>query len=279
MKYFDLEELFMKSVRQKVEADREKYENIKVIEKELMNMYLEWVNKSNEELDGFTPLEYAKIVENSGNLFDYIEYMLNTGRDVSDIITDRLVAREDAEDFVIALLDSDEEATLKYAFTVLFEIGGDKLTDACINIIAKGSTNEEKISACYEFLAYDNEEAVEKILNIMYNVDESTQFIFADILSNYKDNDNIFMWLTTMLYRGNNLTDVAQMLGRYGNSKACDLINSYVQSVDLNYTEFIELRNAVERLGGEFEYEKDFQDDEYYKLIVEKNKEKQNDNA
>lgn len=268
MQYFDLEELFMKSVREKVLSDKEKYSNVKVIEKELMGMYLEWVQRSNEELDGFTPIEYVKIVDKSGNLFDYIEYMLNTEREVSDIVTDALVKRDDAIELVKKLLQSNDRNTLKYAFTVMFELDNSLVTDLCIDVIRSKDENQEKIGACYEMLAEDNDEAVDKILSIMYEVDEDTQFIFADILSNYKDNENIFMWLVTMLYRGKDLCDVAQMLGRYGDNKAVNLINSFVLDKDLNYMEFIELRNAVERLGGEFEYEKDFSEDEYYKKIV-----------
>lgn len=268
MQYFDLEELFMKSVREKVLSDKEKYSNVKVIEKELMGMYLDWVQHSNEELDGFTPIEYVKIVDKSGNLFDYIEYMLNTEREVSDIVTDALVKRDDAIELVKKLLQSNDRNTLKYAFTVMFELDNSLVTDLCIDIIRSKDDNQEKIGACYEMLAEDNDEAVEKILSIMYEVDEDTQFIFADILSNYKNNENIFMWLVTMLYRGKDLCEVAQMLGRYGDNKAVNMINSFVLDKDLNYMEFIELRNAVERLGGEFEYEKDFSEDEYYKKIV-----------
>ncbi len=268
MQYFDLEELFMKSVREKVLSDKEKYSNVKVIEKELMGMYLDWVQHSNEELDGFTPIEYVKIVDKSGNLFDYIEYMLNTEREVSDIVTDALVKRDDAIELVKKLLQSNDRNTLKYAFTVMFELDNSLVTDLCIDVIRSKDDNQEKIGACYEMLAEDNDEAVEKILSIMYEVDEDTQFIFADILSNYKNNENIFMWLVTMLYRGKDLCEVAQMLGRYGDNKAVNMINSFVLDKDLNYMEFIELRNAVERLGGEFEYEKDFSEDEYYKKIV-----------
>lgn len=268
MQYFDLEELFMKSVREKVLSDKEKYSNVKVIEKELMGMYLDWVQHSNEELDGFTPIEYVKIVDKSGNLFDYIEYMLNTEREVGDIVTDALVKRDDAIELVKKLLQSNDRNTLKYAFTVMFELDNSLVTDLCIDVIRSKDDNQEKIGACYEMLAEDNDEAVEKILSIMYEVDEDTQFIFADILSNYKNNENIFMWLVTMLYRGKDLCEVAQMLGRYGDNKAVNMINSFVLDKDLNYMEFIELRNAVERLGGEFEYEKDFSEDEYYKKIV-----------
>lgn len=258
----------MKSVREKVLSDKEKYSNVKVIEKELMGMYLDWVQHSNEELDGFTPIEYVKIVDKSGNLFDYIEYMLNTEREVSDIVTDALVKRDDAIELVKKLLQSNDRNTLKYAFTVMFELDNSLVTDLCIDIIRSKDNNQEKIGACYEMLAEDNDEAVDKILSIMYEVDEDTQFIFADILSNYKNNENIFMWLVTMLYRGKDLCEVAQMLGRYGDNKAVNMINSFVLDKDLNYMEFIELRNAVERLGGEFEYEKDFSEDEYYKKIV-----------
>lgn len=268
MQYFDLEEFFMKSVREKVLSNKEKYSNVKVIEKELMGMYLDWVQHSNEELDGFTPIEYVKIVDKSGNLFDYIEYMLNTEREVSDIVTDALVKRDDAIELVKKLLQSNDRNTLKYAFTVMFELDNSLVTDLCIDVIRNKDENQEKIGACYQMLAEDNDEAVDKILSIMYEVDEDTQFIFADILSNYKNNENIFMWLVTMLYRGKDLCEVAQMLGRYGDNKAVNMINSFVLDKDLNYMEFIELRNAVERLGGEFEYEKDFSEDEYYKKIV-----------
>lgn len=278
MEYFDLEELFMQHVREVVTSDKDKFSDIKVIEKHLMEMYLEWVQRSNKALDGFSPMEYVAIVDNSGNLFDYIEYILNTGRDVSDIVTDRLVANSNAVTFVKKLLASNDTEVLRYAFMVLFELGGDELTDACINILKNGDKNEEKVNACYEFLATDNENAVQKILDIMYEVDEDTQFLCCDILSHYKDNDSIYMWLITMLYRGKDLCEVANMLARFGDKKAVNIINSYVLDKDLNYSEFIELRNAVESLGGDFIYEKDFTDDEYYKLIVDRKKDNNSNN-
>lgn len=280
MEYFDLEELFMQSVKEIVLNDKEKYKNIKDIEKNLMQMYLDWTMRSNSVLDGFTPIEYVAFLDKSGNLFDYIEYMLNTGREVSDIVTDKLLARSDASEFVKRLLNSNEQNTMKYAFTVLFELGGEELRDACIELIANGEKNQDKLAACYEFLSEAGEDTTDKILALMYQVDEEAQMLFADILSNYRNNENIFMWLVTLLYRGDDICQTAAMLGRYGDKKAVDLINSYVTDKDLNYNEFIELRNAVERLGGEFLYEKDFSGDKYYRLIVEKNnKENENDNA
>ena len=56
-------------------------------------------------------------------------------------------------------------------------------------------------------------------------------------------------------------------LERYGDPAAIDILKSFASEVDINYVEFVEIRNAVEELGGEMTEEKDFSDDPYYKYI------------
>ena len=44
-------------------------------------------------------------------------------------------------------------------------------------------------------------------------------------------------------------------------------MKSFAAEFDVNYVEYVEIRNAVEELGGEMDVEKDFSDDPYYKYM------------
>ena len=49
---------------------------------------------------------------------------------------------------------------------------------------------------------------------------------------------------------------------------AIEVLKSFAESTDLNYNEYMEIRNAVEELGGYFEdKEGDYQDDEFYRYL------------
>ena len=74
-------------------------------------------------------------------------------------------------------------------------------------------------------------------------------------------------WRVTMLQRAEDVPTYAGLLGRYGDPAAIDILKSFASEVDINYVEFVEIRNAVEELGGEMTEEKDFSDDPYYKYI------------
>ncbi|MBO7151923.1 MAG: hypothetical protein J6V77_03700, partial [Clostridia bacterium] len=49
---------------------------------------------------------------------------------------------------------------------------------------------------------------------------------------------------------------------------AIEVLKSFAESTDLNYNEYMEIRNAVEELGGYFEdKESTYQDDEFYRYL------------
>lgn len=61
-----------------------------------------------------------------------------------------------------------------------------------------------------------------------------------------------------MLQRAEDVPTYAGLLGRYGDPAAIDILKSFASEVDINYVEFVEIRNAVEELGGEMTEEKIF---------------------
>ena len=58
---------------------------------------------------------------------------------------------------------------------------------------------------------------------------------------------------------------IADLLAKYDNPAAIEVLKAFAEQFDINYLEFKELRYAVERLGGEWTLEKDFSGDALYR--------------
>lgn len=119
----------------------------------------------------------------------------------------------------------------------------------------------------YEFLLEDCEEAVDEMLEKLYVSDGETGKMLIEILSEYKGNPAIYMGLVSYLYKGEDVALFARLLGRYGDERAIDVLKSFAQEYELNYNEYMEVRNAVEELGDYFEDDKDYSDDPFYRYL------------
>lgn len=120
----------------------------------------------------------------------------------------------------------------------------------------------------YEYLQEDCEEMVETMLEKFYQSQGETADMLIEILAEYKGNKAVYMGLVSYLYRGDDVALYARLLGKYGDESAIEVLKSFAESTDLNYNEYMEIRNAVEELGGYFEdREGDYQDDEFYRYL------------
>ena len=59
----------------------------------------------------------------------------------------------------------------------------------------------------------------------------------------------------------------ARLLGRYGDARAIEPLKALISMSDITYYEYMELRNAVEALGGEIEHEREFYGDPDYEYL------------
>ena len=63
--------------------------------------------------------------------------------------------------------------------------------------------------------------------------------------------------------------DAARLLGRYGDARAIEPLKALLDLTDIGYYEYMEVRNAVEALGGEVENEREFYGDPDYEYLRE----------
>lgn len=126
--------------------------------------------------------------------------------------------------------------------------------------------------AAYEYLCENGEDAVDYMLSLLPSLTGESGQMIVEILANYKGRKDIYLWLVSYFYRGEDVPLFARLLGAYGDESAIDLLTAYARDYDVDYNEFMEIRNAVEELGGEFNIRKDFSDDPlfgYLKGVVE----------
>lgn len=125
----------------------------------------------------------------------------------------------------------------------------------------------------YEFLAEDCEQIVDIMLAKLQTLDGDTGNMLMEVLANYKDNRGIYMSLVGYLYKGEDIPLFAKLLGSYGDDNAIMVLKTFSEQCELNYVEFLEIRNAVETLGGDFELKQDFSEDPFYKYLKSLNEE------
>lgn len=120
----------------------------------------------------------------------------------------------------------------------------------------------------YEYLQDGCEEIIDDMLAKFESADGEISDMLIEILCEYKGDKRIYNGLVGNFFKGYDVAGYARLLGKYGDEDAIAVLNAYAKENDLNYNEFIEIRNAVEELGGDFVgQEKDFEEDVYYRLI------------
>lgn len=125
---------------------------------------------------------------------------------------------------------------------------------------------EQRLEA-YEYLLEDCEPVVDEMVERFAVSEGETGKMLIEILAEYKGNPAVYMGLVSYLYRGEDVALCARLLGKYGDERAIDVLKSFAEEYDLDYNEYMEVRNAVEELGGYFEDDRDFSDDPFYRYL------------
>ena len=136
-----------------------------------------------------------------------------------------------------------------------------------LDVLTDESMPYEKRLEAYEYLLEDCEEIVDDMLARFYASDGETGQMLIEILAGYKGNPAIYMGLVSYLYKGEDVALFARLLGSYGDERAVDLLKSFAEEYELDYNEYMEVRNAVEQLGGDWTDDKDYSEDPFYRYL------------
>lgn len=272
MKCINFDRAFERYMAEWIKENSEKYkDDMDVIEDMMPDVYLEFLKKPADFLDGVAPQDYFEQFDNADMLVKWLCDYIAQGVPVPDLLLERVTALGNpAEKSLLALVARDDlpEETQMTAISLLREMESKAPMQRYIDYIASLEEPSDKGDLCAEALMSMGESVVEPILATLSGAGQTGRDIFADVLSNYPGDERIYeLMIERFVTRDERRALFASYLAKLGDERAIPMLKEAAQSPDINYLDYVEVVNAIEALGGERPPECEFSGDPYYESL------------
>ncbi len=272
MKCINFDRAFERYMAEWIKENSEKYkDDMDVIEDMMPDVYLEFLKKPADFLDGVAPQDYFEQFDNADMLVNWLCDYIAQGVPVPDLLLERVTALGNpAEKSLLALAARDDlpEETQMTAISLLREMESKAPMQRYIDYIASLEEPSDKGDLCAEALMSMGESVVEPILAALSGAGQTGRDIFADVLSNYPGDERIYeLMIERFVTRDERRALFASYLAKLGDERAIPMLKEAAQSPDINYLDYVEVVNAIEALGGERPPEREFSGDPYYESL------------
>lgn len=272
MKCINFDRAFERYMAEWMKENSEKYkDDMDVIEDMMPDVYLEFLKKPADFLDGIAPQDYFEQFDNADMLVSWLCDYIAQGVPVPDLLLERVTALGDpAEKSLLALVARDDlpEETKMTAISLLREMESKAPMQRYVDYIASLEEPSDKGDLCAEALMSMGESVVEPILTALSGAGQTGRDIFADVLSNYPGDERIYeLMIERFVTRDERRALFASYLAKLGDERAIPMLKEAAQSPDINYLDYVEVVNAIEALGGERPPEREFSGDPYYESL------------
>lgn len=269
MKCINFDERFADFTSQWMKEHAKEYRNYDAMEEDLPRVYMTFLNTPAKWLDGVTPGAYFSQFEDAKNLVDWMveytkreipvpELLLEQIQAVGKPCEKRLLAllkdedpdiNEEARMTAIGLL-RDMESTLPKMLYITWQLDRDEVDDLADNAL--------------DSLREMGKAVVQPILQELPHANRAGQEAFLDVLVNYPGSEQVFD-LAIRLFKQNPTRRAlfASYLAKLGDDRALPVLMEAALDEKCKYMDFIELRNAIEMLGGEAPKKEFYEDAEY----------------
>ena len=244
----------------------------KEIEDRIDELFAAFADTPLTALNGKTPNTYYTVFEIT-DLIKALKKHVDTSIEPPVYLIDEIVKKQGGEDLLISYLASDKEELIIYAMNILSEKNCVKACDKFFDFILwdYGETITELAT---EFLTIYPDQVKERAIDSFKEVKKQKRGYLLEILSRVtvKDNRIFEILLNEFILNPDNIPLYANYLSRYGDERALPVLLTQIESDKIDYSDYQELKCAIEALGGEYNNKRDFSTDRAY-LAVQKAKE------
>lgn len=261
---FDVDELFTSWLSDLIKNE---YKDLtpEEIERKMPEVYDKFNEVKIEKLGNKTVSEYFlqfTISELIDAIKDYIDAGIEPPCEMLNIIADS----NEGETELIALLGDENDLVVLYAMRLL----SDKNCKGCLDKIFDIMLNkldQNMVELATEILIENANEIKDKILSVYYTCDEGLIQNLEEILSYTSGDDRVFDLLVNAFNNNpDKLLFYTQLLKKYGDERALDILYKKVDEPSIDYADYQELRSAIESLGGTIA-KRDFSLDSVYSAV------------
>lgn len=272
MKCINFDERFADFTAKWMKEHRGEYKTYDEMEDDLPRVYTEFLNMPAKWLDGVTPgrvLHAVRRREGLGGLDGAVlpeghpragyadgadsgggppceKRLLTLLRDESDAIP------EEARMTAIGLL-RDMGSTLPKMLYIQWQLNREMKDDLADNAL--------------DSLRDMGKEALQPMLENLNKANEAGQEALLDVLANFPGHENVYQLAVRLFEKNPNRRALfASYLAKLGDPRALQVLIAAANEENCRYMDFIELRAAIEELGGEAP-EREFYDDPEYEAL------------
>ena len=270
MPLINFDEKFAAFTSEWMKAHQGEYKNYDDMEEDLPRIYLAFLNTRARWLGNITPGAYFTQFEDPKVLVDWLCQYCEEGVPVPDLLLEQITTvGKPCEKRLLRLLeneDAPDEARM-IAISLLREMDSTLPKMLYINWQLDRSPRDEMKDHAIESLSEMGESVVQPILQVFRQANPSGQEALLEVLSRFPGNAQI-EGLARKMFRERPAQRAlfAGYLARLGIEEALPDLIEAAQAPDLSYLTFIEIRNAIEALGGVCP-EREFTEDPEYEAL------------
>lgn len=256
MRCIDFDKEFERYITAWMKEHAKEYRNYDAMEAAMPEVYEKFLDTPVNWLAGAKPGEYFTQFDNPRQLVNWMEDYFKQRIPVPDMLMNRITELgKDAEESLLNLLKK-ERATQEMkmaAVTLLREID----SDAALSLYVewqknRGEKEDELADNALESLSSLEERALPAMREALPLATPSGQEALLTILSNYPGDESVFETaLNLFSARKERVAVLADCLGKLGDERALPALKAAAASEETPYLDYIELRSAIEALGGD----------------------------
>ena len=256
MKCIDFDKAFSLFAMKWFKDHAKEYKNYDAMEAAMPEVYDKFLDTPADFLAGAKPGEYFRQWDDAKALIDWMEDYFKQKVPVPDMLLNRITELgEPAEKRLYNLLQKErtpQEARMT-AVSLLGEMSSTLPMQLYISWQLNRQYDDELCDAACEALAQMGEEAIDPMLAFLDDANDAGKEALCSVLSYYPDTSGKVLPELLRLIRkpDANVAVLAGYLGRLGEEGALETLIDLALDEDLTYLNYIELRSAIEQLGGD----------------------------
>ena len=268
MQIIDFDAKFTEVLNDWIDKNRHRFRRPDDMENEVPDVYLRWLNTPQDWLDGAAPGTYFERFDSSAELCEMLKAYIEDGTPVPDPLLDRL--EELADDKVLLELAKDKAAPCEARMTAIELLRQIESTLPMVDFLrwqVDRDDEDDILDNALESLRQMGE-AVRKPAKIAFTAaDKEGKEALLDVLADFTGDEDVFQFALEQFKTQKDKRGLfAGYLAKLDDDRALEHLLDVAESDDVNYSDFIEIRSAIERLGSEAPV-KDWTNDPTYKAF------------
>ena len=256
MRCIDFDKEFERYITVWMKEHSKEYKNYDAMEAAMPQVYAQFLDTPVNWLSGAKPGEYFDQFDNPKQLVNWMEDYFKQRIPVPDMLMNRIAELGLSAESALVAMMKKEKATMEMkmaAITLLREIDSSAAMEDYIAWQLQRKDGEDELADNgLESLVSLGVCAVPAMRAALPKANAAGQEALLTILCDYPGDENVFETAMALLQsRKERLAVLADCLGKLGDERALPALKALAASEETPYLDYIELRSAIEALGGE----------------------------